>query len=914
MAHKGQSHFGGGFRRRLALVRSRTERQHPGALPPWPGMVKMLALLLLSSMIGGPAGGCQQPARTTTVPGANWTQPTDEALREEAQADARGPRSPGAQEIAFSFRLAESAGATSSAVYDAQGKLVRTLWSARPYGAGNHYELWDGKDDYGNPAPAGRYTIKILYGNVRYDWDGVVGVTESSLAGPHNWDATASFPTSLAFAKGKAYVGGGYNEGKIEAYVFDEKDPYTVAPLNMALTTGGMFEYAASDGERVYFVSLHYCCEASNAVVAFTLDGQPYSFPQGTVIPPIGNLPAYFANRQMRPTLALKGVRGVDVAGYKSAVITGLAVQRGGNLLATSHGARGGGHLAASLDSISLWNKNTGAPAGTIQGIPSPQKMAFDRQGDLWVIEGGPVSSWYWDSGAKLARIRGVGGKNEIREPIMGLENPVDVAVSPFNGHLFVADGGGSQQVKEFDPETGKLIATVGKPGGYGLGGACNATVTPTTFWLDFNARSTGFTQPWIAVDEAGDLWVGDFTASRILQFHQGKYVRQIAMSRWQYQVSVPRNRPTRVFAGISGMLEYQVDYSAPLAPGDPTAPGGNGAWRVVRNWYPCFLQAEAGQQDGKAARLASTETLPNGQTYGSVSFHGGPSGGSNALVKLPENGKIGLVNNRYPGIRPPWFDPSGNFYRYTRSGPPTAEIYTIKRFAITGYDAQGFPLWDDGTAIGTLVPDLSKGNPVPACWNDGCDFMPSAGGIIPIYAGTSLNTTVAGAPAFHLGGLPVNGSALQWQAQPEKPIRYPDGRGSYTTLSRENLGYEARAINHDIFAGVSGNWQQFSCQFFHYRDDGLLVGQFGWRGSDMYSSPGLGYPNPWVGQLLAPGFCGNPVAFKIVQVGKDYYIYNTDEGYRAGAHRWHIWNLESVHEAAGEVALGGTVRLDPLP
>ncbi len=67
----------------------------------------------------------------------------------------------------------ETARATSAGVYDAQGTLVRTLWSARPYAAGIHHAIWDGKDDYGNAAPAGNYTVKLLAGNVHYDWDGV---------------------------------------------------------------------------------------------------------------------------------------------------------------------------------------------------------------------------------------------------------------------------------------------------------------------------------------------------------------------------------------------------------------------------------------------------------------------------------------------------------------------------------------------------------------------------------------------------------------------------------------------------------------------------------------------------------------------------------------------------------------------
>jgi DNA-binding beta-propeller fold protein YncE len=878
----------------------------------------LLALLAVACLMNGTPAGCQR-APLMTVPAPNWNDPPPDAVREAAAADALPVRPPAADEIAFTFNLAASAKSTSAGVYDAKGTLVRMLWSARPYAAGTHHDLWDGKDDYGNPAAPGSYTVKLLAGNVHYDWDGVIGVTEDSLSGPNNWDGAGSFPSSLAFVNGKAYVAGGYNESRLEAFVFDEKDPYTVAPLNLALQSGGQFEYASTDGKRLYFASLMAFTDTDNAVVAFDPDGQPYSFPQGTEMRPPLTRPAYFSNVQMRPPLALKHVRGVDVGSNQSMTISGLAVQRNGSLLATSQGGRGGAHLCESLDSISLWDKNTGAQAGTIHGISNPHKMAFDLNGNLWVIEGGPISEWYWDSGARLARISDVGGKNDLTEPIQGLENPVDVAVNPVNGHLFVADGGSSQQVKEFDPQTGKLLSTVGTPGGYGQGSACNANITPTTFWLDLNMRETGVTRPWISIDDHGDLWVGDYSANRILEFHQGNFVREIEMGRWLGQMSIPRNDPTRLFGGINGMLEYQIDYSKPLVAGDQSTQDRNGAWRTVRNWFPCFLEAERGQQEDKNAQMISTETLANGRTYGSIVYHGGPFVRKNALVQLPTSGKLSFVNNRFPDMPThAWFDPAGNIYRGGRSGTVSAPIFAVRKFAITGYDAQGFPTWDSGPLIASITPDLSKGNPVTSCWYDGCDFMPTTGGIIPIYAGRyPVPPSTPATPVFHLGGLPVGGSATEWQTQPEKPLRYPDGRGTYNSLTHEtNTSNGAHAINRDIFTGYNGNWQQFSCQYFHYREDGLLVGQFGWRGSDDYPfiGTGGGYPDPRLGQPLAPGYCGNTMMFKVVQVGKDYYIYSGDEGYRAGLHRWHISNLDSIHEQAGAATLGGTVELKPLP
>jgi DNA-binding beta-propeller fold protein YncE len=880
------------------------------------GPIAIALLLALAPTLAVTMAAPQAPPQKYTpgkAPEPNWTEPSPAEWQESAQADRQGQRSPSPGEITFTFTLDETARDTSAGVYDAGGRLIRTMWSARPYVAGLHHAIWDGKDDYGNPAPAGAYTIKLLHANVHYDWQGVLGVTEDSLAGPDNWDSTASFPNSIAFLHGKAYVAGGYNESRIEGFVFNEKTPRTVSPLNMALSSGGEFEDAVTDGRRIYFAALHYLGNGSNAVVSFYPDGRPYSFPQGTEIPQVAHLGAYFVNPRTRPRSWLPGMRGVDVAPFRDTVITGLAVERNGNLLASAHGGRGGRPPRESLDTIFLWDKNTGAALGKITGITNPQRMAFDSNGDLWVIEGGPINDFYWDSGARLVRIQGVGGKNEISEPIAGLENPVDVVINPANGHIFVADGGASQQVKEFDPQTFKLISALGKPGGYGRGAACDPTVRPTTFWLDFNFRATGSTLPWIAVDEGGDVWVGDFTSGRMLRFHNGRLVDRVEELRWNLQLSVPRNDPTRVFAGWNGMLEYKIDYSVPLAPSDPLDPAAKHPWKLVRNWYPCFLQAEAGQQDGKAAQLQAVEKFKNSQTYGLVAYHGGPFGDDNALISLPEDGHLKFVNNRIKVFRFEAIAPDGSFYHVTSSGRGTVQ-FTINRYAVTGYDEQNLPLWDNGTPIATMTVDRSKGAPYPAC--SFCDVTPSDGGIIPIFAGEGFHRNVApGVPAFHLGGLPVNGTALQWQTMPEKPIQFPDGHGTYpANPSRFPAGNQAQTIHHDIFAGVNGVWLNFSCQFYHYRDDGLMVAQFGWRRFNDHNGLSPGVPDPTAGQALAPGFCGNDRRFEFVQVGDDYYMYVPDEGYRAGVHRWHIWNLDSIREMSAIASLGATVELKSDP
>lgn len=53
-------------------------------------------------------------------------------------------------------------GNVSVVVFDAEGHVVRELLHGAPRAFGWHSEVWDGMDNAGNPAPAGKYTWKLL--------------------------------------------------------------------------------------------------------------------------------------------------------------------------------------------------------------------------------------------------------------------------------------------------------------------------------------------------------------------------------------------------------------------------------------------------------------------------------------------------------------------------------------------------------------------------------------------------------------------------------------------------------------------------------------------------------------------------------------------------------------------------------
>jgi hypothetical protein len=548
-----------------------------------------------------------------------------------------------------------------------------------------------------------------------------------------------------------------------------------------------------------------------------------------------------------------------------------------------------------------------------------------------------------------------------------GLSNPIDIAVSSKTGRMFVADGGSNQQIFEFDGSSLEVASVTGTPGGYGQSTTrtCNANIHADTFWLDYVPVGIGTTRPWMTVDNEDGLWVGDYTSSTVLHFTRSSssepyaYHNGFEMSRWLQSTSVPTNSPNRVFAGPSGMLEYSVSYPNPDPAASASPPTGNSAFTStrVRNWLPCYYQAQARQtaiagMADPSAILNSVETVTypvaggksRVETLGHVDYHGGPNAGVNtALVSLPVNGTISLTNNRITTAKIVWFDPNGSYYHYsaTKSGE-----YTIRRYDINGSEADEFPTWDPiGTPIATVTPNKDLGEPTPFCYLTGCDFMPTkTNKIVPVYFGgmpKKATNSSSEQPVYHLAGVPSSGETdapYSWHTQLEYDIEYPAlkndvNRAEPSTTPENNLGiysdwgtyagfqymgFGVQAADDFIFTGVNGNGQEFSCQFYQYTDDGMMIGQFGWRGAGypIGNSVSGGHPDVLKVEPLAPGYCADPGTFKVVPYGVDasgnpnYYLYVSDPAYRAGTQRWHIWNTGSIRKITGTGGLGSTLIL----
>jgi hypothetical protein len=619
--------------------------------------------------------------------------------------------------------------------------------------------------------------------------------------------------------------------------------------------------------------------------VAFVLaydvtSGRPYNFPNGSKVPN--------GNSSLTGVIDLDVTAAIRTGTNRIHLPTGLAVQKNGRLVAVSHGAytmRDSPGTSLGEEQISLFDKTSGTLVGKI-GIHDPQRLAFAANGDLWVI-----------SGTQVVRLSSVGFGNNVVMRLQGVNNPLAIAVDPFTGDVLVADGGTSQQVKRFS-SNGQLILSYGQLGGYT---DCNPTVTTDRFYLDATAGTgAGNQRPgtWLAVGIDSSFWVGDRGNDRALHISaSGKYIEEFSFIPTIYAVTADHGDPTRIFADL---LEYKVDYSKDLLPGDPDpANGGNGSWALVKNWSVCLPSRYL-------SNMSRVHTFSNGRTYAQLFNSDSRSkitgGDLLELVELPSSGPVRpsgqiLADSGFNK----YIDDDGNLAYWKNSQTNTTSTLTAYKQNLLGEDPNGFPVWDNPRVIGTTTVD---GN--PSTTNEpygtggwGMSTFPKA--TDNSYLITYKTTVAKTGTAFHLGGLPIGGSDWYWKTSRGGMLSSPDDMGTFpeTNSYGGHNGIAALVEGSNVIEGYDGQYGSFSSQWMHWQDDGLLIGQFG------HPAHGV-VPNG----TLFPGAAGNIAQMATVTVGNDIYLYNSDESYHPGIHRWKISGLESIHEVSAVVALGQTAVL----
>jgi len=789
-----------------------------------------------------------------------WPQPKSNAVSHD------GP-------VAFRYQL-PMASRTSAGVFDQQGHLIKTLWSGRAEGAGWHGAEWDGIDENGHVGlRSDHYSIHVLSNNVRYTWDGLIGNTESAWTTSSSiWDGIGYDPrdTRILCDGIPCWVTGGYAEGTSNLFRISSIKPNSPTEVSLDYRDQNVkFVDGDYDGSRLYLANSGSWFGESFVTVMDEVDGKPASFTTGHWV----NTP--FSWKKV-------SLNVIDEAALKSSQGVGaIAVQdQRGALLAVAH---------PKDAEIVFFNKITGELVGSpIHGI-SAQSMGFTHEG-LWV-----------HAGSAVYLISDPSGKNEMSSPLPGLSSPVYLTTNKTANRVYVLDGGTSQQVKIFSNKV--LVDSYGKKGGYT---DWDPTITNDRLLID-NTATSGQPTPngsWIKVSRAGELWICDGgNAYRILHISsKGKYLGQILFSQGTYSLAASRTDPTRVFRGL---IEYRMNYSQPLRPGDPSLlPQEQRGWDMVRNWEVGAIGAHGSTlklfKSPVHAGFVTVERLSNSRYYGQLV----DDTGIRWEVELPLSGHLPL---RYTGAvysraHTYMLQEDGSIALIEQDRRTVPFHSKLMVLALNGFDSQGNPVRSSHPELKAEIKYAPQSEPPfdeRGGWGMSAYLTPTVNGVYPAYL--SVPTNQDHTTSFpHLAGVRTGDETYIFHSHPERCMFRPDFKGGFPCKSGygEHAGIGAQALGNFIFTAYDGQYSSWGNTFCQFSEDGLLIGQFGQ------------FDAVKDGELRGPGLAGNIAVARFVMFGGNDYLYITSEGGHTPAQRWKIDNLQSVIQFEGSAQLGQSIVL----
>ena len=763
-----------------------------------------------------------------------------------------------ARATTWTFTLPRQA-TTSAGVYDLQGHLLRTLWRAEVLSAGEQRRVWDGRDDLGRPVSDSDVEFRLIHHRISHVWEGVIGNSSTEAGGP---SIHRSFlqPTSIVPVGSRIYYAVGYNEGQPGIHGFSLNAPQV---NTHPITSTDVFvghEILASDGARLYWANTGGFSPISFVGVYDLSTAKLGSFASGKSV---------CLNRRQDWKDCFRGYDSViDVLTEKGEGATGLAVQRGGRLLAVAHGEQ---------RLIRLFDKTTGAPVREIPVLrtrsQSHNQLAMSPSGDLWVISGNVVLRY-----TDLER------EPRVVATIDTLEHPLALGTAETGDEgVWVADGGASQQLKKFDRE-GQAGQVIGRKGG--LDNDPRVAADRLCFrWAE------GKEQTAVGVAADGSVWVVDRCNNRMLRFAPGASNTagsdaQIAYLPAVYTATVDHGNPQRVFANF---LEFEVERNTPWVAGK--------SWKLVRNWLigmPASLRDDRAVNGGFGG-FTSVETLANGRTYGVLSAQG-----RQVIVELPATGPLRVVKTLaqpMPGTTAKVLYENGDL-GYSLSGP---NGQTVLRQPLKGFDKTGDPVWSVEPVKLASVP-TSAGSP----WHRPGTF---SGVLPPRFPLTEsghvvfFDQSVVGNEGFHLGAAKMGSDQWLWQASPTGAL---DGKGSFQTKQIDkSIQYGGNAVwasGRHIIYGYHGEFYKDmktggigqANQFMHFDESGLFIGQFG-QPSTRPAPPDMA------------GMSGNAFSPTLVRDGPRLYLYHNDESTHGGVHRWRIDGWDDIGEVRERVSVGQT-------
>ena len=768
--------------------------------------------------------------------------------------------------LQFSFNLPDNSPApdggytTSAGVYNATtGVLLRTLWNNVRYPAGTNYGFWDGNDDSGKPLATGtNYQIKLIYHNVQYIWQGMVGNTSTAQSGANVFRSFAKIH-DMAFTSANGYYTVAYNELECPFHKFVIGSPQVPIDNNLGYNLVDPYScmyYVTTDGVRTYWAKTFGGISGTNTfVIAINnTDSSFYTFPKGTAMT--------YAYNQIYPSCC-----DFDPAPNQANAPNGIAVQKTGNYLFVSHG---------NLNLVRVFDKVQGNLVGSFT-VKNPGRVACTANGDVWVISYG--------SSPTVLRYTFANGTATLQQTLTGFTYPAGVGVSTDDSLVLVTDGGTSQQIKAFDNSTGAPAWTYGQLGGNNAVGP-----TMTTDCFDFNVQEANLpvssNEAFIAFQPDGTFWLQDEGNYRVLHFSITgttlKYLEQISYCDASYRSTTDLTDATRVF---NSFMEYKVNYSVPLG-------GTNGSWSIANNWSAGLPSDATHNYFGFANGLINVVTMSNGRTYGFMENY---YNSNFDLFELPATGPARFTGYSFASsLNPLIYSDSTLRYNVENGTGTTAAFYSQP---LTGFDSANNPVWGSPALLASATLNPAT-DPIP--WN----AFPmrtevTANGTVIDFGGNQANT------GYHLGGLAQGGTtSWKWKASPSinGPFWFPQDGKFDIGNGVQYAGNYALALDRNIIYGYHGEFWEGgeASQWVNFLDNGLMVGRFGTYGNVSSIT------------LSTPGFAGNSFSPSLVHAPDgNTYLYHNDEGNHGGTIRWQISGWENITEMNGTGAVGSVISLN---
>lgn len=343
-------------------------------------------------------------------------------------------------------------------IFDASGHIIRELTGGKLCMKGDHYIYWDGYDTWKHPVQTGNYKWgAYLHKGLKAKYQGSVGIsgnpTYNTYDGKGGWGADHSNPvdctsdeTGLYFLwpvaeGGKAIVKTDYH-GK----VLWRKTPFL---------GGGFGEYFSltAGKDYLYLSRLNVLQDEVSGKIKQKTYLAKLSKENGALITWPGDASEVLVYSTLLDSISHKHIP-ISVEYRGKAQKTGYVYHPDCMGIAEFNGTV---FMASnSSGKIFLLDIIQGTKIGELI-CPGVRGINFDSKGNLYAVsfeKKGKAKVYYFLKGQ---------GKG-IPIVSRNLEAPYDVAVDQF-GKIYVSDGGNTQQIKVFN-QNGKLISTIGKPGG----------------------------------------------------------------------------------------------------------------------------------------------------------------------------------------------------------------------------------------------------------------------------------------------------------------------------------------------------------------------------------------------------------------------------------------------------------------